>query len=74
MADRIRSRTPRNKPVSEIDSYYPDPHRTLFRDKIRFEDLIGSLARAHENRRVLQVTEWEAMPRQIFRFMFEGSV
>ena len=66
MADRIRSRTPRNRPVSETDSYYPDSHRTLFREKIRFEDLIGSLAKAHENRRALQVTEWEAMPRQNF--------
>lgn len=27
----------------------------------RFDDLIGSLANAHENRRARQVTEWERM-------------
>ena len=28
------------------------------------DELIGSLANAHENRRALQVTEWEQMRRQ----------
>jgi len=30
----------------------------------RFDDLIVSLANAHENRRARQVTEWERMRRQ----------
>ena len=33
----------------------------------RFDDLIVSLANAHENRRARQVSEWESMGRQIFR-------
>jgi len=36
------------------------------RDKPRFDDLIGSLANAHENRRARQVTEWEEMRQQNF--------
>ena len=32
----------------------------------RFDDLIVSLANAHENRRARQVTEWERMRRQSF--------
>ena len=32
----------------------------------RFDDLIVSLANAHENRRARQVTEWERMRRQYF--------
>lgn len=35
--------------------------------KPRFDDLIVSLANAHENRRARQVSEWESMGRQITR-------
>ena len=33
----------------------------------RFDDLIVSLANAHENRRARQVSEWEKMRQQHFR-------
>ena len=35
-------------------------------NKPRFDDLIVSLANAHENRRARQVSEWEKMPRYTF--------
>lgn len=35
-------------------------------NKLRFDDLIVSLANAHENCRALQVTEWEQMRKRIF--------
>ena len=36
-------------------------------NKPRFDDLIVSLANAHENRRARQVSEWESMGRTIAR-------
>lgn len=35
--------------------------------KRRFDDLIVSLANAHENRRARQVSEWESIGRQVTR-------
>ena len=37
------------------------------RPKINFDDLIVSLASAHENRRARQVTEWESLRSQTMR-------
>ena len=39
------------------------PNRSNIKNAPRFDDLIVSLANAHENRRARQVTEWERMLR-----------
>jgi hypothetical protein len=41
----------------------PDYNRSQSIENLRFDDLIISLANAHENRRARQVTEWESMRR-----------
>jgi hypothetical protein len=57
-----------NKPVSISDGGYPPKHLVSisnhFADISGVDDVIASLANAHENRRARQVTEWEKMPRQ----------
>lgn len=50
-------------------NYYPETlssSRSQLKPATRFDDLIVSLANAHENRRARQVTEWERMRRQYF--------
>ena len=41
-------------------------NRSRSKESPRFDELIVSLANAHENRRARQVTEWERMRQQIF--------
>lgn len=54
-----------NKPHSHVsDKQFTD--RSHLNRNFRFDDLIVSLANAHENRRARQVTEWERMRRQSF--------
>ncbi|MEQ1606230.1 MAG: hypothetical protein ABL999_15325 [Pyrinomonadaceae bacterium] len=54
-----------DKPQQHIsDAHFSD--RTRSNKPFRFDDLIVSLANAHENRRARQVTEWESMRRQNF--------
>lgn len=54
-----------NKPHSHVsDKQFTD--RSHLNRNFRFDDLIVSLANAHENRRARQVIEWERMRRQSF--------
>ena len=64
MAEHIDRPTPRD-PTRENNLQLPtaQPRNTIARP---FDDLIVSLANAHENRRARQVTEWERMRRQYF--------
>jgi len=49
-------------------NYFSEPLSSArSRNKPRFDDLIVSLANAHENRRAQQVSEWERMRKKIFR-------
>jgi hypothetical protein len=73
MVNRINRDTAHNSPqqnnsVSISEGGYPPKHlRSIsnqFTDISGVDDVIASLANAHENRRARQVTEWEKMPRQ----------
>ena len=46
------------------DTHFSD--RTRANKPFRFDDLIVTLANAHENRRARQVTEWERMRHKSF--------
>ncbi|HQZ97457.1 MAG TPA: hypothetical protein PLP21_14140 [Pyrinomonadaceae bacterium] len=67
MANRINSSRDFTHEKSQqhiSDTYFPE--RTRSNKPFRFDDLIVTLANAHENRRARQVTEWERMRRQNF--------
>jgi hypothetical protein len=56
----INNRNRQNAAVNYITETGTSPSSRL-NTKSRFDDLIVSLANAHENRRARQVTEWEKM-------------
>ncbi len=69
MVNRIDPRrrdklTRQDTPINYISDTFSSS-RT--KDTPRFDDLIVSLANAHENRRARQVTEWEQMRRYNIR-------
>ena len=67
MADRIRTKTDGERDRLNTHDIAAIKHfSSLPSDKIRFDDLIVSLANAHENRRAQQVTEWESLGRRQF--------
>ena len=71
MVNRIDRDTAREtqQPSNLQDQHYGRESARLasrslhFTDNIAVDDVIASLANAHENRRARQVGEWERMPR-----------
>lgn len=65
MADQIRIKKDGERDKLNTQDIAAIRHfSSLSSDRIRFEDLIVSLANAHENRRAQQVTEWESLGRR----------
>lgn len=73
-------RTPKNIPdeinklkenetlaVSTYNSKPPSNQDTRSNNKIKLDDLIGSLSDAYENKRARQVFEWEMIQRKSFQ-------
>lgn len=62
--DSTREFTHDNSQQHISDTHFSD--RTRTNKSFRFDDLIVTLANAHENRRARQVTEWESMRHKSF--------
>jgi hypothetical protein len=66
MVNRIDSETTRSPRIS--DNIARDTSdRLLVSRPLRSDDIISSLANAHENRRARQVTEWQQLGAKTFR-------
>ena len=68
MANRINPKTGRELERSNLHEtsrtkFSPEPFTPARSQPKQIDDLIVSLANAHENRRARQVTEWEVMGR-----------
>ena len=62
--ESTRDFTPDNSQQHISDTHFADKPRSA--KPFRLDDLIVTLANAHENRRARQVTEWEHMRHQNF--------
>ncbi len=62
--DSIRDYSHDNPQQHSSTAHFKDRSRT--NKPFRFDDLLVTLANAHENRRALQVSEWERMRHQNF--------
>ena len=65
MVNRIPTNTARNSEHPSQD--HNSQRRTGSAKQVYVDDVIASLANAHENRRSRQVTEWQRVAAQTFR-------
>lgn len=64
MVNRIHTDTARSQ---NSDLKKRDTSDRVLSSKLRSDDIISSLANAHENRRARQVTEWQQLGAKTFR-------
>jgi hypothetical protein len=67
MVNRLNSDTARKSNRPANDPRTSSQHRTFSSKTIVVDDVITSLANAHENRRARQVTEWQSVAARSLR-------
>jgi len=72
MVNRIKTDTAREQQHPNNSSHLFQPTRPsslLLKNRDGIDEVIASLANAHENRRARQVNEWERMPANYVRLV-----